>query len=118
MGEKQEESNNKVGMCGCAGAEMQEVPEFSQTFNRSHVHPVERSPVERLLAADLCAPPTSNFLHKKLSQLQQVEEGKKWWRSSFSAFASNNPQGSKNFHFLFSLAVVCVSRPTWQGRSG
>ena len=39
---------------------------------RSHVHPVERSPVERLLAADLRAPPTSNFLHKKLSQLQQV----------------------------------------------
>ena len=80
---------------------------------RSHVHPVERSPVERLLAADLRAPPTSNFLHKKLSQLQQVNffslsdvdkiccqnksafkgrGGKKWWRSSFSAFASNNPQ--------------------------
>ena len=28
--------------------------------------------MERLLAADLRAPPTSNFLHKKLSQLQQV----------------------------------------------
>ena len=80
---------------------------------RSHVHPVERSPVERLLAADLRAPPTSNFLHKKLSQLQQVNffslsdvdkiccqnksafkgrGGKKCCRSSYSAFASKNPQ--------------------------
>ena len=40
-------------------------------FFRSHVHPVERSPVARLLAADLRATPTSNFLHKKLSQLQE-----------------------------------------------
>jgi len=73
---KGEEKNNKVEMCGCAGNEMQElqeVPELSQTLNRSHVHPVERSPVARLLAADLRATPTSNLLHKKLSQLQKEE---------------------------------------------
>ena len=39
----------------------------------SHVHPAEeRSPIARLLAADLRATPTSNILHKKLQQLQEV----------------------------------------------
>jgi len=72
---KREEEKIQVAMCGCGGDDMQElqdVPEFSQTFSRSDVQPVERSPIARLLAADLGATPTSNLLHQKLSQLQET----------------------------------------------